>query len=158
MATPKIVCTDPEGASGYFVTADGRTFYGPLPPQAADLREVYDAMIARGVVPQPFEPPDQVVPDQPTLADWRVGLLLWQRLDEVGARVAGLIASTQPAERILGAIAHQQLEYSNNVSRARLTQIRAAFGFSEAEVDESLWRADRVARGDLSGVWPLPAA
>lgn len=102
--------------------------------------------------------PPSVVPDQPTLADWRVGLLLWQRLDDVTSRVAGLMASTKPAEAILGRIAQQQLEYSNNVTRARLVQIREAFGFSAAEVDESLWRADRVAQGDLSGVWPLPAA
>lgn len=98
-------------------------------------------------------------PDNPTLSDWRCGLALWKRpdgtlrLDEVTAKVADLVASGHP----LGRIARERLEYANNVTRAQLVQLAGLFGFSSAEIEQSLWRAERVRQGDLSGIWPLPA-
>ncbi|MBA9067429.1 hypothetical protein FHR71_001159 [Methylobacterium sp. RAS18] len=90
-------------------------------------------------------------PDNPTLSDWRVGVLLWGRLDDVTKRVTDLIASGNP----LGAVALQRLEFANNVLREQLMQLRGTFGFTEGDVDESLWRAERVRMGDLSGRWPV---
>lgn len=95
------------------------------------------------------------VPDNPTLGDWRVGLTLWGRMDDVTAKVAALVASADPSQVMLGKIALERLEYSNNVLRAQLLQLKDAFGFSAADVDESLWRAHQVSTGDLSGKWPL---
>ncbi len=97
-------------------------------------------------------------PDNPTLGDWRVALTLWGRMDDVTSRVAALVASTDPAKQILGKIASERLNYSNNVLRAQLLQLKDAFGFTAADVDESLYRAHQVSIGDLSGVWPLPAS
>lgn len=94
------------------------------------------------------------VPDNPTLSDWRVGLLLWGRRDEL----LGKVETEKGKGTAIGAIADERVNYANNVSRAQLMQLKDVFGFNEAEIDESLWRADRVAKGDLSGVWPLPAA
>jgi hypothetical protein len=97
-------------------------------------------------------------PDNPTLGDWRVGLTLWGRMDDVTNRVAGLVASTDANQQKLGRIASERLNYSNNVLRGQLLQLKDAFGFTAADVDESLYRAYRVSLGDLSGVWPLPSA
>lgn len=96
--------------------------------------------------------------DNPTLGDWRVGLTLWGRMDDVTSRVNALVASTDAAQRTLGKVAYERLNYSNNVLRAQLLQLKDAFGFSAADVDESLYRARQVSLGDLSGVWPLPTA
>jgi hypothetical protein len=115
---------------------------------------IWDEIVAAGAAPDP----SLIVPDNPTLSDWRVGLTLWGRIDDVTARVANLVASTTPAQAMLGKIAKERLEYANNVLRAQLLQLKDAFGFSEADVDESLWRAHQVSLGDLSGVWPLPAS
>lgn len=105
------------------------------------------------------EAPVVSAPDNSTLSDWRCGLALWKRpdgtlrLDEVTAKVAELVASGHP----LGRIARERLEYANNVTRAQLGQLAGLFGFTAAEIEESLWRAERVRQGDLSGTWPLPA-
>ncbi|MCE4223387.1 hypothetical protein HCU64_06455 [Methylobacterium sp. C25] len=105
-----------------------------------------------------FEAPAQPVPDNPTLSDWRVGLTLWGRIDDVTAKVNALVASSVPAQAMLGKVAKERLEYANNVLCAQLLQLKDAFGFTAADVDESLWRAAQVAKGDLSGQWPLPGA
>lgn len=100
-------------------------------------------------------PVPEPIPDGPTLSDWRVGLTLWGRIDDVTAKVAALVASSNPATVILGKIARERLEYANNVFRAQLLLLKDAVGFTAADVDESLWRAQRVTLGDLSGTWPL---
>ena len=97
-------------------------------------------------------------PDGPTLGDWRVGLTLWGRLDAVTAAVQAAMASSDPQTAITGKIANQRIEYSNNVFRTDLIAVMAIFEFTQADVDESLWRASQVSKGDLSGVWPLPSA
>ena len=103
------------------------------------------------------------VPISVTLANWRVGLDLWMhddskggqvsRLTDVQAAVKGLVDAGNP----VGKVAYQQLEYSNTAERPRLLALHEAFGFTAADVDESLHRADRVAQGDFSGKWPVPA-
>jgi hypothetical protein len=90
-------------------------------------------------------------PDNPSLRDWRVGLMLWKRLDEVSDKVKALVDAGDP----MGGVARESLEYANTVQRAQLMQLRDVFGFTADEVEESLWRADRVRQGDLSGVWPV---
>lgn len=90
-------------------------------------------------------------PDRPTLRDWRVALRLWGRLEEVMDSVSGFVKSGNP----LGGVALESFEFSNHVLRKELLALKDALGFSEAEVDESLWRADRVRQGDLSGKWPV---
>ncbi|MEG9528246.1 MAG: hypothetical protein MIL41_21170 [Hyphomicrobiales bacterium] len=102
--------------------------------------------------------PAPAAPDNPTLGDWRVGLVLWGRMDDVTSRVNALVASSDPAQQRVGKVAYERLNYSNNVLRAQLLQLKDAFGFSAADVDESLYRAHQVSLGDLSGVWPLSAA
>jgi len=94
------------------------------------------------------------IPDNPTLGDWRVALVLWGRLADVLGRIKTLVDAGNP----LGVVAQERVEYSNNVLLAQLLQLKDVFGFTEADVIESLWRADRVSKGDLSGVWPLPEA
>lgn len=103
-------------------------------------------------------PNAELPPDNPTLGDWRVGLTLWGRLDDITERVNTMVASTAPATAVKGKVAKERLEYSNNVVRAELMQLKDAFGFTAEEVDESLWRADRVRQGDLSGIWPIADA
>ena len=110
-----------------------------------------DAQIAAFFGPAP-------PPDGPTLSDWRVAVDLWGRLDDVTARVAALVASSDSAQVRLGKIARQRLEFANNVYRDQLLALKDAAGFTAADIDESLWRAARIALGDLSGVWPLPGA
>lgn len=114
---------------------------------AATLARIKAAVAAH----DPLKSSADLPPDGPTLSDWRVGLLLWGRRDELLGKVEAEKAKGTP----IGAIADERVNYANNVLRAQLLQLRAVFGFTEAEIDESLWRADRVAKGDLSGVWPL---
>ena len=111
-------------------------------------------------------PPSPVAPDDPTLGEWRIGLTCWRRVDggkvvtrlqDVSAAVAAMQASDDPELMVLGAVAHEKLEYSNNVSRADITKLAPAFHFTADEVEESLWRALRARLGDFSGTWPLPA-
>lgn len=117
---------------------------------AATLKRIQAVVAAH----DPSKAAAQLPPDGPTLSDWRVALLLWGRREELLGKVEAEKAKGTP----IGAIADERVNYANNVLRAQLLQLRAVFGFSEAEIDESLWRADRVAKGDLTGVWPLPAA
>ena len=100
------------------------------------------------------DPKPPTAPDNPTLGDWRVALVLWGRLADVLGRIKALVDAGNP----LGVVAQERVEYSNNVLLAQLLQLKDVFGFTEADVIESLWRADRVSKGDLSGVWPLPEA
>lgn len=98
------------------------------------------------------------IPDGPTLGDWRVALTLWPMADGTGDRLADVlarVATLKAAGHPLAKIAAERVEYSNNVFRAELVALQALFGFTAAEVDESLWRAHRVSLGDLSGTWPL---
>ena len=131
----------------------------PADPGNID-RQAYDVWIGLGNTPT--VPPAQVpvAPDGPTLSDWRVGLTLWtradgaHRIDEVTAKVAALVEKGDA----LGRIARERLEYANRVERVQLVQLADSLGFSKAEIEESLWRAERVRLGDLSGVWPLPTS
>lgn len=108
--------------------------------------------------------PDLVPPNAIALAPWRTGLRYWQRegggtrFEEVSERVKALVADTNMAKRNLGILAQEQLEYASNVQLSQLVTLMGAFGFTETECIESMFRARQVERGDLSGVWPLPAA
>lgn len=136
------------------------TLVGPVEADIAPLPGllVWEALQRAGIEPAPALAPSEA-PDAPSLSDWRCGLTLWRRpdgtprIDEVAAKVAELIASGHP----LGRIARERLEYANNVTRAQLGQLAGLFGFTETEIEHSLWRAERVRLGDLSGEWPLPA-
>ena len=101
--------------------------------------------------------PPVSVPDSPTLSDWRVALTLWGRMDDVTAKAAALVTSSDPATAMTGKIVTERLEYANNVLRSQLLALKDALGFTAADVDESLWRAHQVSLGDLSGKWPLAA-
>jgi len=103
------------------------------------------------------DPKPPTAPDNPTLGDWRVGLVLWKtpggnRRDEVLAKIKALLDAGHP----LGPVADERVNYSNNVLRADLLALKDAVGFSVEDIEESLWRAAQVQAGDLSGVWPLP--
>lgn len=127
---------------------------GDLSQLDADTQAQVEAVFAAH---DPTRSLPEPVPDNPTLGDWRVGLALWRRLEDVTSRVDALLKSDKPTEVVLGTIASERLNYSNNVLRAQLMQLKDVFGFTADEVDESLWRAERVRLGDLSGVWPLTA-
>ncbi|GEP11825.1 hypothetical protein [Methylobacterium gnaphalii] len=137
------------------------SFYLPVThPTYADLLALIAAGSAEPVAA--FAAPSVVAPDNPTLSDWRVGLTLWKRpdgtprIDEVTGKVNALIAAPDATGAVLGKVAKERLEFANNVLRAQLLALAGAFGFTPDDVEESLWRADRVRQGDLSGVWPLP--
>jgi hypothetical protein len=103
------------------------------------------------------------IPDNPTLGDWRVGLALWVRddnndhpitwLDYLTAVVKQLVDSGHP----LGKVIVQRLEYSNNVKRLELLQLKEFFQFSEDQVNESLRRAYIVSLGDLNVYATIPS-
>lgn len=117
-----------------------------------DLTQEEQAAFDAQPAPAPAGPPDG-----PTLGDWRVALTLWGRIEDVSAKVAALAASNDAEQQKIGRVATERLNYSNNVFRAQLLQLKDAFGFTAADVDESLYRARQVSLGDLSSVWPLPA-
>lgn len=143
-------------AFGVFEVAD------PAPPPTGDV-EVGRKLVSRSkrpawAVTYQTAPPSQpaTAPDNPTLGDWRVGLVLWKtpggnRCDEVLAKIKALLDAGHP----LGPVADERVNYFNNVLRAELLVLKDAVGFSIEDVEESLWRAARVQAGDLSGVWPL---
>lgn len=118
----------------------------------------------KGVVP--YAPPAALVvaPDCPSLPWWRTGLKLWFRTAEDGkqvsryadvdAAISALEAAGDVQTQRAGILAREQFEYANSVQRTDLLTLAPAFKFTPADVDESLWRADQVRRGDLTGVWP----
>lgn len=79
------------------------------------------------------------VPDGPTLSDWRVALIRMGRFAEVEAAVIAARDSGTPE----GLIAWQRFEYANNVYRGELLVLAPLFGFSPAEIDDSLRMAAR---------------
>lgn len=132
-------------------------------PDAVEVASSVDAKTVQAVkavvaAHDPAKIAPAAVPDNPTLGDWRVALTLWGRIDDVTAKVAALVSSDKPDQQRIGKIASERLNYSNNVLRSQLLQLKDAFGFTADDVDESLWRAQRVSVGDLSGTWPLPAS
>ena len=110
------------------------------------------AKYADGALSDYVPPPGPVeIPDNPTLSDWRVGLLLWNRLDDLLVKVQ----NEKAKGTVIGKIAEERVNYANNVLRSQLVQLKDVFNFTDADIDESLWRASQVAKGDLSGIWPL---
>lgn len=165
-AFPQLFVT-PSGIVG------GATLSNILAPGHVKVsREAYDLAFGRigrctydgttvTQLPDP-EPEPAPVPDNPTLGDWRVALLLWTRPDANGSPsnrltdVMNRVFQLDANGVAIAAVAKERLEYSNNVKRSELMQLKDAFGFTAEEVDESLYRAQQVSLGDLSGVWPLP--
>jgi hypothetical protein len=90
-------------------------------------------------------------PDCPSLVPWLTALDLWQRTDASGAKgqasaqieaaVAKLVAAGNP----IGTLASRQFQAAGSVMRDELMRIAPAFGFTPADVDESLWRAAQSA-------------
>lgn len=111
-----------------------------------------------------------IAPDCQSLPWWRTALKLWTRTDSTGAVVSRFSdidlaikalegatnsdGSPNTALQRQGILAREQFEYASSVVRDDLMKLAPAFGFSPSDVDESLWRADQVRQGDLSGVWP----
>lgn len=139
------------------------TFSVGMSPGNREFDELTDLVAAGKARVEAFQAPEPTVPDNPALGDWRVALLLWimtagdgtkrSRLSDVMAAVDRAV----DAGEAVGSVARERLEYSNNVRRADLLALKDAFGFTAAEVDESLHRAHRVSLGDLSGAWPVAA-
>lgn len=136
----------------------------------ADWLKARRAALASAPASIPVVPPDCL-----SLPWWRMALKIWMRTDAAsGAQVARYTdvdnaikvletaasadGSPDLARQRAGMLAREQFEYANSATRAQLQEIAPAFGFSLADCDESLWRADRVSKGDLTGVWPLAAA
>jgi len=86
--------------------------------------------------------PPPAIPDGPTLSDWRVALILMERFADVEAAVI----AARNSGSVDGAVAWQRFEYANNVYRAELLRLAPVFGFTEAEIDESLILAAQVAQ------------
>jgi hypothetical protein len=57
---PSARFTDPAHSSGIFIRDNGDVTEGPLPPNAGDIREEYDAWIAQGNEPKPYDPASDV--------------------------------------------------------------------------------------------------
>ena len=89
-------------------------------------------------------------PQQETLSDWRVGLVLLGRFDGVKAAVDAAAASGS----VQGKIARERFEYANHVFRHELQTLAPVMGFTLDDVDESLWKANNVSKGILA---PGPA-
>lgn len=125
-------------------------------------QEQYEKLLSVVVAHDPNKIPI-VIPDNPTLGDWRVGLALWGRLDEKGNPITwlnylntvvhGLVDSGHP----VGQVVLQRLEYSNNVKRSELLQLMEYFQFNEDQVNESLRRAYIVSLGDLTPYRTIPS-
>lgn len=147
------------GTAGMLFAAspDHITFDPAIP--AADRAKVMAVIRAHN----PDTLPVAIPPDCPSLAFWLTALDLWMRDDGQGGKVArttdvqDAVAKLVAANNPLGKLAARQLEYANTVVLADLLKLAPAFNFSAADCAESLWRADRVAKGDLTGVWPLQA-
>lgn len=73
-------------------------------------------------------------PDRPTLSDWRVALIQMGRFADVKAAVE----AARDTGSVDGLIAWERFEYANNVYRAELLRLAPVFGFSEADIDQSL--------------------
>ncbi|KTS10240.1 hypothetical protein SB2_06710 [Methylobacterium radiotolerans] len=112
----------------------------------------------------PSKPAPVIPPDCLSLPWWRTALKLWIRTDSSGAQTARYAdvdaaikvletATDVPTQRA-GILAREQFEYASTVLRDDLLKLAPAFKFTPADVDESLWRADRVRQGDLTGAWP----
>lgn len=111
-----------------------------------------------------------IAPDCQSLPWWRTALKLWTRTDSSGAVVSrfsdidlaikaletatGADGSPNIALQRQGILAREQFDYASSVIRDDLMKLAPAFGFNAADVDESLWRADQVRQGDLTGNWP----
>jgi hypothetical protein len=151
-----------------------------LPFVASKTSVIFSPDIAQGdrdkviAVIAVHDPTKQMVacpPDCQSLPWWRTALKLWMRTDAAGNQLSryddvdlaikALETATNQngtaniAVQRQGILAREQFEYSNTVLRADLIKLAAAFNFTPADVDESLWRADRVRHGDLSGNYPL---
>lgn len=127
-----------------------------LPEDVATLQAVMDAHDATKTV-------KPVPPDCGSLAFWLTALDFWQRTDHTGAtgsassQVEASISALIAAKNPLGFLAQRQFNNANTVVLTDLVKIAPAFGFTEADCEESLWRANQIALGDYRGLWPLPA-
>lgn len=139
-------------ADGAFIPAD---------PDNLDW-QAFEAWRETHEVGEPLVEPAPTPPDCGSLAHWRTGLKIWlrngvRRYDDVDNAIRALETAPETGSQRAGLLAREQFEYANSVTRVELLRIAPLFGFSPPDVDQSLWRADRVSQGDLSGVWPLPA-
>jgi hypothetical protein len=118
----------------------------PTAPAAGQMEASRELVDADGspvwsVTYQPIPAPEpERAMDGPTNSDWRVGLIMWGRFEEVEAKVI----AARDSGSVEGAIAWQRWEYANNVYRADLMALKDTFGFTAADVEESLYRAAAV--------------
>lgn len=163
------------------LTWTGRTDQGFWPvevaapafdPETEALTEAYAsytvdgaAKVWRAVLAKRPLTPEEIaarnpVPESVSLRFWRTALKLW-KTDDGSTRfvaVEAAIAAVEKVGSVYGLIAREAFEYANTVDRPTLLAMKDVFGFTAGEVDESLWRADRIGHNDFSGVWPLPTA
>lgn len=164
---------------------DGETFAGYPGPTTmvvldldADwpLSTAVKALIADGAtIAAAPQPPTPVPPDCKSLPFWRFGLQRWFRTDpttkaqisrfvDADAAIKALETAINPdgspnlMAQVQGQFAREQFEYANTVERGQLLQLAPAFGFTPVDCDESLWRANQIALGDLTGTWPLTSS
>lgn len=136
---------------GNGVRRDADNAFIPADPRNRDWQAVLAWLETNELAEPPLLP--EPVPESASNSDWRVALILWGRFEDVASKVI----AARDSGSFQGQVVWQRWEYANDVYWAELMQLRQDFGFSEAEVDESLRRADRVSKGDLTGVWPLAA-
>lgn len=124
------------GPAGVVATSDDAILGARLDPVWAGMPSVPLAMVPA------VEPEPQPVPDGPTLSDWRVALIQMGRFSDVKAAVE----TARDSGAVEGLIAWERFEYANNVYRAELLRLAPVFGFTEAEIDESLRGAALVSQ------------
>ena len=80
------------------------------------------------------------VPQEVTLADWRIGLIRMGRFNDI----KGAVEAARDSGTDEGLIAYERFEHANHVYRDELMAMAPAFGFTEEEVDGSLLVASGV--------------
>lgn len=141
----RIVHGRADGAHGLVIHEAGQ-FAGPLPPEDAPARAVYDRLLAEGVVPEPYREPAPAVPREVALFKARYVLGRTPApgggtlLDAARDVIAGL------ADESTRALAAEALDYANTVDRhgALVALLAGRLGLGEAELDDLFVRAAAV--------------
>lgn len=136
--------TDDTNKNGALII-DSVRWDGPLPPNAGDLREIYEAWIAQGNMPAPYSPPPAIPPR--SVAMWRARTIMkvtpWSGGSLFGAVTAAISAISDPLQK---AAAEEALERGDVFDRdgVFVPLLAQIVGVNEEQLDTLMAQASAL--------------
>lgn len=145
----KIQFTDAASTEGR-IDHDGHSFFGPIPPQSAETRSIYDALIAAGVKSEPYVAPPPLIPQQVPMWAAQAALKGAGKYDAINRAIQGDPTASPPVPSMEASnpavyFAWTMGNYASRQS-AFIKTLAGQFGMSAGDIDAVFVAADKIAQ------------